>query len=143
MNMNKNTRMMGRWVDDNIHALNTNIQALNKAVFNRSVQKKSVLNRNALITGAAIVVAVGAGAACAIIWRKMRPNASTFIVEAYSHGLAEISAAELALEKSTSSNVKAFAQHMIEDHTEINKELQTIAERKNIHLSDSTRLSDK
>jgi len=143
MNMNKNARMMGRWVDDNIHALNTNIQALNKAVFNRSVQQKSVLNRNVLITGAAIVAAVGAGAACALIWRKMRPNASTFIVEAYSHGLAEISAAELALEKSTSSNVKAFAQHMIEDHTEINKELQTIAERKNIHLSDSTRLSDK
>lgn len=143
MNMNKNTRMIGRWVDDNIHALNSNIQALNKTVLNRSVQKKSVLNRNVLIAGAAIAVAVGAGAACAVVWRKMRPNASTFILEAYSHGLAEISCAELALQKSASSNVRAFAQHMIEDHTEINKELQAIAERKNVHLVDTTRLADK
>lgn len=143
MNMNKNTRMIGRWMDNNIHALNNNIQALNKTVLNRSVPKKNVLNRNVLIAGAAIAVAVGAGAVCAVVWRKMRPNASTFIAEAYSHGLSEISSAELALQKSTSSNVRAFAQHMIEDHTEINKELQAIAERKNVHLVDTTRLADK
>jgi len=105
------------------------------------IEKWMSQNRNVLVAGA--VLAVGAGAVCAAVWRQMRPSASTFILEAYSNGLAEITSAELALQKTTSSNVKAFAQHMIDDHSDLNKELHAMADRKNLHLVDTKRLADK
>jgi putative membrane protein len=107
----------------------------------RIIGKWMTENRNVLVAGAAL--AVGAGAVFAAVWRQMRPSESTFILEAYSNGLAEISSAELALQKTTSSNVKAFAQHMIDEHGDLNKELHAMADRKNLHLVDTTRLTDK
>jgi putative membrane protein len=107
----------------------------------RIIGKWMAGNRNMLIGGAAL--AVGVGVVCTAVWRKLRPSGSAFIFEAYSNGLAEIASAELALQKSSSSNVRAFAQHMIEDHGEMNKELHAMAERKNLHLVDTTRLADK
>jgi putative membrane protein len=112
--MNHNARIIGKWMSQ---------------------------NRNVLIAGAAL--AVGAGALCAAVWRQTRPSGSAFIREAYSKGLAEVTAAELALQKTTSSHVKAFAQHMIDDHSALNKELLAMAERKNLHLVDTKRLADK
>lgn len=94
-------------------------------------------NSNLIVAGAAIV---GVAAIGAMVWRRMQPSASTFITEAYAKGVDEIALAELALQKSHSHNVKVFAQHMIDDHTSINKELRAIAERKNIHLADDTTL---
>jgi putative membrane protein len=48
--------------------------------------------------------------------------------------LSEISTANLALKKSSNETVKAFAQHMIDDHTKATEELKALAQRKNVVL---------
>ena len=47
---------------------------------------------------------------------------------------SEIATANLALKKSSNASVKAFAQHMIDDHTKAGEELKALAQRKNVAL---------
>ncbi|MNM92092.1 hypothetical protein D3C81_1044140 [compost metagenome] len=46
---------------------------------------------------------------------------NSFIDEAVSAGMAEIQTSQLALEKTESAQVKAFAEQMIKDHTKTNQ----------------------
>ena len=48
--------------------------------------------------------------------------------------IAEIATANLALKKSSNDTVKAFAQHMLDDHTKAGEELTALAQRKNVAL---------
>ena len=105
------------------------------------IGKWLINNKNIVITGAAL--AIGAGAVCAALWRKTQLSSSSFIEEASMKGIAEMESAKLALQKSTSSNVKAFAQQMIDDHAAVNREIQAIAARKHIHLASEAALTDK
>jgi putative membrane protein len=59
---------------------------------------------------------------------------STFATKAASGGLAEIQAAQQAQQKSTSPQVKTFANQMIADHTKANNELQQIAQQQKLTL---------
>jgi putative membrane protein len=106
----------------------------------RQLEKWAYRNKGFLVTGA--IVAIG-GIIGAALWRNRQPSGASFVTEAYSKGLAELALAELALQKSTSINVRTFAQHMIEDHSKMNKELQSIAERKNIHLDEDPKLTNR
>ncbi len=56
-------------------------------------------------------------------------------------GLMEIKLAELAQSHASSPEVKAFAQHMIDDHTKAANELKMLADRKNMMFP--TSLDDK
>lgn len=47
-----------------------------------------------------------------------------FVEEASAKGIAEVETGKLALEKSTSPQVKAFAQSMVDDHTAATKKLE-------------------
>src|SRR5687767_11032524 len=67
-------------------------------------------------------------------------SAEQFIEEASAKGLAELETAKIALKKSTSEEVKSFAQAMTTDHTKTNEELKKIADSKNIDLSDDPEL---
>jgi putative membrane protein len=58
----------------------------------------------------------------------------SFLKDAYEDGLAEISAGQLASSKATNADVKAFAQHMVEDHTKANAELKTLADSKKVEV---------
>lgn len=53
-----------------------------------------------------------------------------FLEQAAQNGHAELSASRLALEKSRSEQVRAFAQRMIDDHTRANEELKALATAK-------------
>lgn len=67
-----------------------------------------------------------------------------FVDEASAKGMAEIETAKLALEKSTSEDVKSFAQKMIDDHTVANQKLAEIAgQHDDLQLSDEATLMDK
>lgn len=55
-----------------------------------------------------------------------------FVEMAASGGLFEVQSSELALERSTSDDVKAFAQMMITDHTKANEELAALATAKTL-----------
>ena len=48
--------------------------------------------------------------------------------------ISEVAAGKLALEKSQSEDVKAYAQKMIDDHTKAQQELQTLADSKGVKL---------
>lgn len=47
---------------------------------------------------------------------------------------AEIDAGNLAMQKSSNSDVKSFAQHMVDDHTQASNDLQALAQQKNVML---------
>lgn len=59
---------------------------------------------------------------------------SSFMKNAAESNFAEIAAADLALKKGTSADVKAFAQKMIDDHKKADSELQTLAASKGVKL---------
>jgi len=61
----------------------------------------------------------------------------SFVTDAYSDGLAEISVAELAQNKTANADVKAFAAQIIADHTQANGDLKNIADAKNVPVATS------
>lgn len=67
-------------------------------------------------------------------------SAEDFVEEASAKGIAEIEVGKLALEKATSQEVKDFAQTMIDDHTQANQKLGTLATQKELAVSDDAEL---
>jgi putative membrane protein len=61
-----------------------------------------------------------------------------FLATAAQANLAEVDAGRLALKKSTNSDLKKFAQHMIEDHTQANSDLSDLAHKKGMELPSRT-----
>lgn len=59
-------------------------------------------------------------------------SSDDFIDQASAMGNAEVSAAHMALEKSSSPAVKAFAQAMLKDHRMVNQRLVAMASRKGL-----------
>lgn len=70
-------------------------------------------------------------------------DAEDFVDEASVKGIAEVETGKLALQKSTSPAVKAFAQQMIGDHTKANAELTAIAKSKNLKVATEAELKNK
>lgn len=62
------------------------------------------------------------------------PAPQDFVNEAASGGMFEVKSSELALQRSKSDEVKAFAQMMIDDHTKANDELKTLATAKKLDV---------
>jgi putative membrane protein len=83
------------------------------------------------------------GAICSTAMAKDTVDADDFVEEASASGVAEIETGKLALQKSTSADIKAFAQKVITDHTAANKELATIAKKKNLKISTEAELVNK
>ena len=85
--------------------------------------------RRSLVVVAALVVGTSA-------WAK--DNAAhadaSFMKNAAESGLAEVEASRMASTKAANTQVKGFAQQMIDDHTKANDELKALAASKNITL---------
>src|SRR3546814_5982231 len=67
-------------------------------------------------------------------------TSNDFVDNAAAGGIAEIETSKLALEKSSSADVKAFANMMIADHTKANEELISLAKKHDIEVPDETTL---
>jgi|GEM_PF-529663 len=80
---------------------------------------------------------------CANVFADDVIDADDFVEEASAKGLAEIESSKLALEKTNSTEVRKFAQTMIEDHTKANQELATIARTKKLDVSDDPELMNQ
>jgi len=59
---------------------------------------------------------------------------AAFLKDAAEGGMDEVKLGELAYQKGTSDRIKTFGQHMIDDHTKMNNELQALAARKSVTL---------
>lgn len=64
-------------------------------------------------------------------------NQSDFMTEAASNSMFEVEAGKLAQQKASNQEVKKFGEMMVNDHTNANKELMSLAQQKNITLPDS------
>ena len=64
----------------------------------------------------------------------MTPEDKEFVSKAGMAGLYEVQAANLALQKAQSAEVKAFAQRMVTDHSQANAELSRLATTKGLAL---------
>lgn len=67
-------------------------------------------------------------------------TSNDFVDKAAAGGIAEVEASRLALEKSQSADIKAFANIMITDHSKANDELAAIAKKNDLEVPDSTTL---
>ena len=67
-------------------------------------------------------------------------TSNDFVDSAAAGGIAEVETSRLALEKSSSADIKAFANMMITDHAKANDELAALAKKNDIEMPDSTTL---
>jgi putative membrane protein len=65
---------------------------------------------------------------------ELKDDETGFIQQAGVGGMMELEAANLVLQKSKNSKVRAFAQMMIKDHTKANAALQKLATNKGLQL---------
>jgi putative membrane protein len=59
---------------------------------------------------------------------------SAFMTKAGGDGMAEVELGRLAVDRASSSDVKAFAQMMVDDHSKANGELTSLASQKGVTL---------
>src|SRR5674476_1105116 len=97
-----------------------------------------------LITGSAAarlgvaLMAVGLFAVpCAKAETKLSTADKGFILAAAQGGMTEVKLGELAAQKGTRDDVKAFGQMMVKDHTAINDDLKALATQKGVTLPDN------
>ena len=57
--------------------------------------------------------------------------------------MAEVQAGKLAQQKASSDDVKKFAEHMVEDHSKMLKEQETLAQSKGVSLPKEPSKADK
>ncbi len=65
---------------------------------------------------------------------KVDKDDADFAVKAASGGMAEVQLGQMAQQKATSADVKAFGAKMVTDHTKANDQMKALAKQKNITL---------
>jgi len=66
-----------------------------------------------------------------------------FLRKAAEGGIAEVRFGQLAVQKASSSDVKAFGQKMIDDHTKLNNEMAQVADSMGVMLPKSMNKEDQ
>ncbi len=74
---------------------------------------------------------------------KLAHADSEFLEDAMKINLAEIRASNVALEKASNADVKAYAQMMVDEHKKAADELRSLAQSKGAKLPDDAALMDK
>ena len=77
------------------------------------------------------------------IWASdLGSDDTSFVKNAAKGNLSEVEMGKLAARKSTSPEVKEFANRMIRDHSKANRELSTLAAAKGVDVPKSVSLSE-
>ena len=66
--------------------------------------------------------------------QMMKSSDSMFAMKAAQGGMAEVKLGQLAADKATSPDVKAFGQQMVDDHSKANNDLKSVAASENMTL---------
>jgi len=99
-------------------------------------------NSLTLLATAALALAVSLGAQ-AQSTAKLSSQDKSFLKDAAEGGNAEVSASQMAAAQSTSADVKAFAQQMVDDHGKAGTELKGLADQKGVKVSDTPSITKK
>ena len=83
---------------------------------------------------ALLIVAFDAASATALAAGD-KISAEDFVKKAGEAGAAEVAMGKLGAAKATDTEVKAFAEHMVKDHTKANQELMAAAKSKGLKVS--------
>jgi putative membrane protein len=76
--------------------------------------------------------------------QKMMKSADTkFAMMAAQGGMAEVQLGQLATQKASNADVKAFGQQMVDDHTKANDQLKGVAAKENMSLPTSLMPKDQ
>ena len=76
--------------------------------------------------------------------QKMLNSAdSAFAMKAAQGGVAEVQLGQLAAQRASNPDVKAFGQHMVDDHSKANDNLKSIAQSENMTLPASLNGKDQ
>ncbi|HEY3276183.1 MAG TPA: DUF4142 domain-containing protein [Syntrophorhabdaceae bacterium] len=70
------------------------------------------------------------GVAVGLSAKESKFKDNSFVKDAASSGMFEVEAGKIAAEKATNSEVKNSAQRMVNDHSKVNQELMSMAEKK-------------
>src|SRR5277367_5699473 len=71
------------------------------------------------------------------------PTDKMFVENALKGNMAEVQLGQLALQKSSSDDVKQFAQKMVDDHTKMGDEMKPIAQQIGVKFPDGPSKKDK
>jgi putative membrane protein len=119
------------------------LQLLNQAAIKQNVSQCKEIdmkNLKSLFFSIGVIASVGLSAP---LFAEEKIEADDFVDDASAKGIAEVEAGKLALQKSTSADVKAFAQKMIDDHSKANAELTAIAKTKKLEVATEAELKNK
>jgi putative membrane protein len=99
--------------------------------FCRRTRMNPFIRRTTTTTALAALLLAGGAA-----WAKdnVAHVDASFMKNAAEAGLAEVEASKLAVTKATNTQVKGFAQQMVDDHTKANDELKALAATKGVEL---------
>lgn len=75
--------------------------------------------------------------------RMMKSPDALFALKAAQGGTAEVRLGELASQKGTNPDVRAFGQMMVDDHTKANENLKSIVGRQSMTLPESLNAKDQ
>jgi putative membrane protein len=90
-----------------------------------------------------LVIAAFAAASATAVAANEKISAEDFVKKAGEAGAAEVAMGKLGTSKATDTDVKAFAQHMVKDHTKANQELMTAAKAKGLKVPTEPGLKHK
>ena len=80
-----------------------------------------------------LIIGIAAASATALAAND-KVSAEDFVKKAGEAGAAEVAMGKLGAAKATDTEVKAFAQHMVKDHTKANQELMAAAKPKGLKV---------
>jgi putative membrane protein len=75
--------------------------------------------------------------------KMLKSPDTAFVFKAAQGGAAEVKLGQLASENAVNAAVKAFAQHMVDDHNKANDDLKGIAEKENMTLPTDLNAKDQ
>jgi putative membrane protein len=75
--------------------------------------------------------------------KMMKSADAKFAMKAAQGGMAEVQLGQLAAQKASSPDVKAFGQQMVDDHTKANDQLKSVASQENMTLPSTLDAKDQ
>ena len=106
-------------------------------------KQEGIMNRSLVVVAALLCATSGASMAqdtassAQATTAQSGAAAKEFVEQAGTGGLAEVEMGELGAKKATNGQVKAFAKHVVEDHTKANQELVTASKGKGVQVPSS------